>query len=286
MLFSHYSSLDLPLPRLAILALSDLFVHEWYDEQRTRPLQERIHASGVFRNPPIVTPMLDGSGRYVVLDGANRTAAMRALGYPYILAQIIQVDDPGLRLRTWNHVLLDIPLQALLDRLKEVPDLDMASSDEPVIELPDKREIGIALFQIPTMKVYSLSAPAVNLPSRVAALNAVVDTYKNTVHLERTAFSDIGQVAPFYTNMTGLMIFPKFNLVDLVDIVKAGCLLPAGITRTTVSPRALYVNLPLNRLQGQVSLEQANCQLNEIICRRIDQGKIEIYTESAFMFDE
>lgn len=284
--FSHYASLGLPLPRLAILPLSDLFVHEWYDEQRTRPLQERIHASGVFRNPPIVTPMQDGSGRYIVMDGANRTAAMRAMGFSYILVQIVQAEDAGLRLRTWNHTLLDMPLEALLERLRGVPELDLAASDDPRIELPGKREIGIALLQIPSHKVFSLSAPASGLAERTAALNAVVDAYINTARVERTTFSDIGLVAPFHTNLTGLMIFPKFNLVDLIDIVRAGCLLPAGITRTTVSPRALHVNIPLSSLEGQASLEQVNRQLQEIIQRRLDQGKVEIYTESAFMFDE
>lgn len=286
MLFSHYASLGLPLPRLAILALSDLFVHEWYDEQRTRPLQERILSSGVFRNPPIVTPMQDGSGHYVVLDGANRTAAMRALEFPHILAQVVGVDDPGLRLRTWNHVLLDMPLEALLQRLNRVPDLDLASSDEPLILLPDKREIGIALLQVPSQKVYSLSAPASDLPGRVTALNTVVDTYKNDARLERTAFADIQQVSPVYTSLTGLMIFPKFNLTDLIDIVRAGCLLPAGITRTTISPRALFVNIPLPMLEGRDSLEEENLWLQEFIQGRFEQGKVQIYTESIFMFDE
>src|SRR5512141_2432247 len=92
------------LPTLAFLPVESLVIHEWHDDQRTPPLIARLRASGVFRNPPVVAPLSDGTGRYMVLDGANRTTALRSMGFPHALVQIIEPDDPGLSLENWNHL--------------------------------------------------------------------------------------------------------------------------------------------------------------------------------------
>ena len=80
-------------PQLAFLPVHNLLIHERHDNQRTRPLVLRIRASGVWRNPPIVTPLQDGSPRYMVLDGANRITALRQMDFPHALVQIVEPDD-------------------------------------------------------------------------------------------------------------------------------------------------------------------------------------------------
>ena len=59
-------------PRLEVMPIVSLVIHERHDEQRISPLMARIQESGVLRNPPIVVPLQDGSQHYMVLDGANR----------------------------------------------------------------------------------------------------------------------------------------------------------------------------------------------------------------------
>ena len=273
-------------PRLAIVPLEDVLVHEWYDERRALPLLERIRSSGVFRNPPIVTPVPDKSGSFVVLDGANRTAALRKMGCPHILVQIVESDDPGLRLRTWNHVLLNLEPARLLAELRELPGLDLVSSTEAHVLLPYQREIGIALIQTAEKKVYAVGAPANVLVERIAVLNAVVGAYQERAIVDRTSFSDIDELVSIYPKMCALVIFPKFNIEDLVVLASDGCLLPAGITRTTISPRALYVNLPLDELTGEHSLVEKNARLENLVCTRMALGQIAYTAEAAFMFDE
>jgi hypothetical protein len=273
-------------PNLAIVPLENILVHEWYDERRTLPLLERIRSSGVFRNPPIVTPIPGERDQFVVLDGANRTAALRKMGYPHILVQIVESDDPGFRLRTWNHVLLDWEPVQMLAELKDVPGLDLVSSTEPHILLPYQREIGIALIQTVEKRVYAISAPANDLIERIAVLNAVVSVYQEHAIVDRTSFSDIDELLSIYPRMCALIIFPKFNINDLIILASQGCMLPAGITRTTVSPRALYVNLPLEVLTGELSLAEKNARLEKLICDRMAWGKIAYNAEAAFLFDE
>jgi hypothetical protein len=274
------------MPYLAIVPLQDVLVHEWYDEQRTFPLLERIKKSGVFRSPPIVVPMRDDSGRFVVLDGANRTAALRAMDCPDILVQVADVDDPGLRLRTWNHVLLDLAPERMLAGLRALPGLDLVDSARANIELPARREVGIALVQTADECVYSVSAPAEELAGRIAMLNAVVNCYKHAARLDRTTFDEISQLLSLYSNLCALIIFPKFSIHDLIAIVRCGALLPAGITRTTLSPRALHVNLPLQELTAVRPLAEKNARLKRLIGERRARGRIVYHAGATFMFDE
>jgi hypothetical protein len=277
---------SLPVPHLEVVELAALCVHEWYDEQRTPPLVQRMRSSGVFRNPPIVAPMEDGSGRYLVLDGANRTAALRALGSRHILVQMVLRQDPGLRLRTWNHVLFELAPAALLAGLRAIPDLDVAGSDEATIDLPSRHSVGVALLQTPDGRVYGLSAPTLNLAGRIAMLNAIVDTYKRIARLDRTTFAEVGQLGEVYAGLTGLVIFPKFDLRDLVEIVNAGGLLPPGITRTTVAPRSLYINYPLDELLGDGLLPEKNARLQKLVAQRLEQGRVAYYGGATYLFDE
>src|SRR3989304_6794476 len=106
-----------PLPTLRILPVEKLVPHEWHDEQRSKPLIERLRASGVLRNPPVGTPFTDSSARYMVLDGANRSAAFKQMGIPHTIAQVVQADDPGLDLKTWNQGLWNWEPPAVLEAL-------------------------------------------------------------------------------------------------------------------------------------------------------------------------
>ena len=274
------------LPTLRFVPLDQLLVHEWNDEQRTPPLIRRIQASGVFRHPPIVAPLKSDPQRYVVLDGANRTAALRAMQCPHILVQIVQPGLPGLRLRTWNHVLLDIEPAELIRSLHAIPSIHIVSSDQPDISLPLQREVGIALVQTPDGCVYGLSGPGTHVGEQIAFLNAVVNCYKRVARLDRTVFSEIKQVIALYSNLGGLVIFPKFEIDDLLELAGAGHLLPPGITRTTVAPRALYLNIPIEKLTSAETLEAKNAWLRRFI-QNLGRGeRIRYCPEEAFIFDE
>ncbi len=77
-------------PTSAILPLNDLILHEDHDRQRTLPLVAKLRAQGILRNPPIVMPLEDGSGRYMVLDGANRVTSLQEMEFPHIVAQVVK----------------------------------------------------------------------------------------------------------------------------------------------------------------------------------------------------
>jgi len=99
-----------PHARPAIRVHRDRVPHEYHDLQRTGPLVKRLRESASLKNPPIVTQVGDGmrvEPRFVVLDGANRSTAARAAGWPHLIVQVVRYESPFVELHTWFHALTD-----------------------------------------------------------------------------------------------------------------------------------------------------------------------------------
>src|SRR5436190_8604578 len=113
------------LPKLEILPLALMVLHENHDRQRTLPLVDKLRAQGILRDPPVVMPLADGTGRYMVLDGANRVTALAEMEFPHIVVQVVEHDDPNIRLETWNHVVWGMDPGELLAKIREVAGLKL-----------------------------------------------------------------------------------------------------------------------------------------------------------------
>lgn len=275
------------LPRLEFLPVNALLIHEKHDDQRTRPLILRFRASNVFRNPPIVSPLLDGTGRYMVLDGANRTTALQEMGYPHVLAQVVEPHDPGLQLQTWNHVIWEYNPERFLDRLATIPGVEMLPLLDPNPP-PASLQEGEALVIIQSSlgQAFHLVAKNSDLFERVSKLNAIANSYRDRARLDRTNVRDIRFFEHIYPQLCGLVIFPVFEVDDLLKLVGAGHLLPAGITRFMIAPRALHLNYPLEALAADRSIEDKNNELRLWLQERIAQKGVRYYAEPTFLFDE
>jgi L-serine kinase (ATP) / ParB family transcriptional regulator, heme-responsive regulator len=273
------------LPDLKFLRIDSVIIHEWHDEQRTPPLIEKIREGGLFRNPPIVTPLQDDSGRYMVLDGANRVTALRSMGFPDILVQVVEPDHPGLRLENWNHVLWEMDSKVLLRDIRSIQDVNpVVMEDQGQPNIMD--DCGLALVQIPRGKKFTLCTDAEELVVKVALLNAIVDCYKDRCKLDRTMARDIHELEDMYPDLSGLIIFPQFKIQDVLVLAGQGYLLPTGITRFTVSPRALHVNYPLYELAADKPLEEKNEALQRWVQKRINKKGVRYYAEPTFLYDE
>jgi hypothetical protein len=261
-----------------------LLIHEWHDDQRTPPLIERMLASGVFRNPPIVSPLNDGSGRYMVLDGANRTTALQKMAYPHALVQVVHPDDPGLKLMNWNHVVWGLAPQAFLDGMQDLPDGRLIPGKSDRASLWGDRDL--AIVQMAHGERYSVCTDTPEIMQRVGLLNAVVDSYITRASLDRTSDWSVVRLVSAYKDLSGLVIFPRFDVQQVLSLAGQGCLLPSGITRFQVSPRALHVNYPLEALAADEPLEEKNAALQSWLKERIERKGVRYYSEATFLFDE
>ncbi len=274
------------LPHLEILPLEKLILHENHDFQRTSPIARAIQESGILRNPPIVMPLEDGTGRYMVLDGANRTTALREMGIPHTIAQIVQVDDPGLELNPWNHVIWGVKSDILLDWVRKVPDLNLLPSREEHLfrDLLDVHSL--ALLQLADGRVFTAYAHTLELSTRVRVLNALVKSYVDHTSMDRTTSYKVESLRPLYKNLSGLVFLPPFQVDDVLCLAGEGCLFPAGSTRFTITGRALRVNFPLEILVNNQSLDEKNAKLQEWLQACLSRKGMRYYAEPIFIFDE
>jgi L-serine kinase (ATP) / ParB family transcriptional regulator, heme-responsive regulator len=274
------------LPHLTFLPVDKLLIHERHDAQRTRPLVTRIRASGIFRNPPIVSPLLDGSERCMVLDGANRVTALKEMRYPHALVQVVEPEDPGLNLQHWNHVVWELNPARFLIGLRETPRLQLMPVHDDEAEPSLEGDCGLALIKTCKGHTYMVCTDAACLEDRVDRLHAIVDSYIHRARLDRTSVHTVEELENIYPQFSGLVIFPHFQVHDLLGLAGQGYLLPAGITRFTIAPRALHVNYPLHKLAEDKPVEEKNEELRRWLQDRLAHKGVRFYAEPTVLFDE
>ncbi|MEX1247799.1 MAG: hypothetical protein WEA61_04910 [Anaerolineales bacterium] len=274
-------------PTLRILPTAALVPHEWHDEQRAWPLIERLRASGVLRNPPIVTPFDDGSGRFMVLDGANRSAAFSEIGMPHILAQVVKAEDPNLELKKWNHVLWNWDAKALVDSLSSIPDVSFRKIDPNIKRRQSQWPIRTLVWlQIPDGRAYVARSDETDLRTRASLLARIARIYVGKAQLDRTTAQRISELDGKYDNLTAVVVYPPFEVSEVLELCEAGILLPPGVTRFTVSPRALRVNYPLEELAADKPMEAKEEALQRWINERMARKGMRYYAEATVLYDE
>jgi len=272
------------LPTLHILPLPSLILHEDHDRQRTLPLVDKLRAQGILRNPPIVMPLEDGSGRFMVLDGANRVTSLQEMDFPHIVAQVVQPDDPNVELEVWNHVVWGMDAVDLIRRVREVAGLKLM----PLEPGSNKRnELDCMSVEIQLVDGTSYLTCTTREGAQMAAyLHGVVDSYKDRSFLDRTSHTSVEFFNDIHADLTALFIFPRFDVKLILELASQGGVLPTGITRFTVSPRALHLNYPLHELSNAKPIEYKEAYLHRWVQERIKKKSVRFYAEATFLFDE
>lgn len=274
------------LPDLRIVPLDTLVLHEQMDERRAPPLVGALQADGILRNPPIVHPVTVRPERYVVLDGANRSTAFGLMGMTHILVQVVHAGNTSVRLETWNHVLSCLSAEELIGALEPYPDLACIPSDLERADYNVSLGASLAYVSFPDGRVLEVVGETRPLGWRVQNLNALVDAYRGLCQLARTTARKAPGLQPVFPEITGLIVFPRFEQEEVLQAAAAGWLLPAGLTRFVISPRALRVNYPLDRLAADRPLDAKRAELQAWLQARAEGRRVRYYAESTFLFDE
>jgi hypothetical protein len=289
---SHFS-----IPDLRLVPTEALILHEHADEKRVARLEARLRADGYLKNPPIVAP-LPGTERYVVLDGANRTSAVKRAGYPHILVQLVDYKSDHVQLNTWNHLVTGRAPATFLAEIRGVEGLvvEPASSSNARALLKARTIVAYVVTPSPSGEIgstiSSVNGPASNrnhtAHTSTELLNAMVDTYKSdpSVVIHRVNTDDLDELSDYYDNMSGLVVFPPYTPDDILALAGAGTKVPTGITRHVISPRALRVNVPITLLSSGEPLEAKNAWWHEQTKRKLAANEIRLYQEATYLFDE
>lgn len=272
------------LPTFKILPLNRLILHEDHDLQRTLPLVAKLRAQGILRNPPIVMPLNDGSDRYMVLDGANRVTSLRELEFPHTVAQVVEASNPHVNLQTWNHIVWGMDTNTLMSLLRKVKGIKLVKVDpQKSLDAPKYMPLQIRLAD---GRLYILEETPSDLATHIDTLHQIVNTYKTRASLDRTSQTLVDSLKKIYPDLTALVIFASFKIKTVLKLAGQNIVLPTGITRFTVSPRALHLNYPLHELSSGKPIEYKEAYLQHWVEERVKNKGVRHYTEATFLFDE
>ncbi len=282
------SAPDVRIPDLRFVPVDAVFPHEFHDLQRTLPLVEKLRESGVLKNPPIVTPV-SGAGdepRYVVLDGANRTTAAKAAGWPHIVAQVVRYETPAVQLFTWYHGLTRAARADLEPALTALAGLSISHEKHLHARAMLARREALACAILDDGDALVMRGGR-TLSERNALLNEVVRVYQDKVPYIRVTTDSLAQARHEHPEISALVVFPRFEPAEVIELAGAGEHLPAGITRHLIQWRALRINVPLETcMDAATPIGKKNAWLKGWLGQRLATRQVRFYEEPTVMFDE
>lgn len=275
---------EIELPDLRIVPIADLMLHEQHDAQRSIPLAMRLQAEGVLKSPPIVAPIVDDC-RFVVLDGANRVTALSELGLEHIAVQVVDYEDPELVLDTWSHLISGFPCDEFSRLIGLLVGVQIEAADLIRARAELARRQALVYFSLPGDGVYTVCVEG-ELDYRTEVLNQIVDIYKSRGIIYRANTDHLDQLLPDHDDVTALVVFPRYEPAEIIELARVGVRLPAGITRHIIPRRALRINFPLSLLQDARPLTEKNRSLQHWLRVKAANKEVRFYQESTYLFDE
>ncbi|MFQ5611695.1 MAG: NAD(P)-dependent oxidoreductase [Anaerolineae bacterium] len=265
---------------LQFVPLDKVYPHEHVDPRRVDRLKNRLEVDGILANPPVVA---EAGDRYVVLDGATRTTALKALSYPHCVVQVIS-DKNNLNLQTWYHAVRGADPEELVRQLDALPEISMVETGPDKV-LEEMLEYGgLCYLHTRTGKIYLIKpAPQVN---RLDALNKVTEAYIAAYHVTRTLERDLVQLQNEYPDLGALVVFPNYTVEQVLQIAQSGRAMPAGITRFVIPGRVLRVNAQLRHLKSGKTLREKNEWLHHLLLDKFASGQVRYYEEPVYLLDE
>jgi hypothetical protein len=229
-------------------------------------------------------PLNDGSDRFMVLDGANRVTSLQEMEFPHIVAQVVEASNPNVNLQTWNHVVWGLSVKTLLNSLRKIKNIELVKVN-PSKSLDAPKYVPMQI-RFPDGNFYIVKESPSELAEHIQTMHSIVNTYKTRASLDRTSQTLIETFKQIYSDLTALVIFPHFKIKTVLKLAGQSVMLPTGITRFTVSPRALHLNYPLHELSSAKPLEYKQAYLDRWIEERVKKKGVRLYSEATFLFDE
>lgn len=280
------TSLDTRHLDLRIVPVEQLFLHEETDPDRVDRLRTSMERDGILRNPPIVAEVPGSSPvRYVVLDGATRTTATRAIGCHDILVQVVPYDMTVIRLEAWYHLLRDNAARTVLDRLRHLDGavVSMTTVAEAEAALA-ANEAAAAIMETPERTHLLTKAGADTSVPHI--LRQLVRLYGGFGEIHRIVNDDLQATIRRAEGCPAIVLFPAWREADILRAAAEGDLLPAGITRHVIPGRALNVNISLDMLDIAAPIEEKNAWLQRWLTAKVTGKKARYYHEPVFVFDD
>jgi len=203
-----------------------------------------------------------------------------------MVVQVVRYEDPSIQLSTWHHALVGVRHADIERALEALPGLVTRGDELRHARAVLARREALAYLVHARGRTFTLHGGG-DLHQRNALLNAVVDSYRDRTRFYRVASDSLTQARRRYPDATALVVFPRFEPAEILELAGTGARLPAGITRHLIPWRALRINVPLEVLADKKpSLEEKNRWLSDWLSQRVTQRRVRFYEESTVLFDE
>ncbi len=267
---------------LRIVRADDIILHEGQDPLVVKKLAERLRADRILRNPPIVA---EADRRYIVLDGATRSGAIKYLGIRDTLVQVVDYAARDICLDSWHHLIQRITPSDLLDEIGAIEGVTIERVD------PKQAEHNLMLRKILCYIVLRNNATyevrgGEELEASVGRLNKIVGLYRGKTEVYRAITTQVDVLTREYPDLSMVIVFPRYTPSEVTRLALNGAKLPMGITRHLIGGRAIGINVPLDQLASEESLEEKNVWLQKWLTEKIHARKVRFYQEPVFVFDE
>lgn len=270
---------------LQIVPLTEILVHEEFDQSRAYPLVERLKNDRFLANPIIVAGV-EGN-KYLQLDGMNRYSAFKMLGINSILTQIIDYNDQEeVELSSWSH-LFSSDKDKIISLISGMKDIKIKKGRTEDVGHRYVKEEGMARLCTIVNKdstIYHLASSG-DLISKIDQLNRIVSLYDKKIERDvlppHPNSGDIHVLFEEHPTTSMMVVFPTFTRHQIIEIVRSGKLFPPGITRHIIKRRCLAINAPLALFDKGISINDQNQALEEMLSKR----KFRLYEEPTIYFE-
>ncbi|KKW42377.1 MAG: Glycerol-3-phosphate cytidylyltransferase [Candidatus Magasanikbacteria bacterium GW2011_GWA2_56_11] len=259
---------------LAVLPLNSLLQYEKSDPSKVADLCARMTRSGTFFNP--ISVGVRGESR-VVIDGANRFAALSSLGATRAFVHLIPYDDQAsVNLKNNAHFLPVEPER--FQELAAAAGLRLApiGEAEALSQLAARK---IPALCIMNQRCWTVAAP--ESEDHVGVLNRLVGSYIGQIKIYRLSeFSRDDSAQPVK------IVFRSFTIDEVEALARRRQTLESGITWHSVLSSMIRFYMPLAVLTEAYTDKQAEEWLAAEMARKIEQNRIRFYPSNVYIFDE
>ena len=269
---------------LRVVRLDDVLLHEQIEKKRVERLIQRLKEDHLLKNPPVVS---EYNAKFILLDGATRITALKQIGCRDVVVQVVDYEAPGMALETWNHMLLDAPVDELFTSLRSVAGLKIDRTGAASASAALERRDAIATLLLADGQAYALrTADDGKLEQQAKLLNQVAAAYEGRGQMYRVAHTDVERLHAEHGQLSALFVFPRYRPDEIRRLALNGAKLPMGVTRHIIPGRALRINIPLDVLTRDDPIEKKNVWLDEWMKARMRERSVRFYQEPVFLFDE
>ena len=171
-----------------------------------------------------------------------------------------------------------------VENLNELPLITMVKSDLNTVQAEMVEHGGLCYIQTVDKTIYCIQPkPEVN---HLDALNELTAIYIKAGHVSRTLHDDIDILLNEFPDLTGVVVFPVFTLEQVLQIIEAGNVMPAGITRSLISGRVMRLNADFEYLKSDRDIDEKNKWLYDLVMEKLSKDQTRYYAEPIYLMDE